>query len=111
MRVRAFESGEAFLAAQGRSREVDCAVIDIQMPGMTGFEVQARMTRAGVKVPVIFITAHGEDGMEEHASGSGAAGFLQKPFTEAALVELIRKALRQRSEPPAAEGGSAAGAE
>ncbi len=104
MRVRAFESGEAFLAAQGRSQEADCAVIDIQMPGMTGFEVQAQMNRTGVKVPVIFITAHGEHGMEEHALGSGAAGFLQKPFTEEALVELIRRALRKRPEPAAAEG-------
>lgn len=111
MNVRTFESGEAFLSDLRRSPEVDCAVIDIQMPGMTGFEVQARMIRAGVKVPVIFITAHGEHGVEEHALGSGAAGFLQKPFTEEALVELIRRALRKRSEPPAAEGVCVADAE
>jgi FixJ family two-component response regulator len=103
MRVRAFESGEAFLAALGRSQEADCAVIDIEMPGMNGFDVQAQMNRAGKRVPVIFITAHGEDRLEKHALGSGAAGFLRKPFTEKALVDLIHRALRHSRKPPAGE--------
>lgn len=101
MRVRTFECGGAFLSALGRSLDVDCVVIDIQMPEMTGLEVQERMNRAGMDVPVIFITAHEEDGIEAHASNAGAAGFLRKPFTEEALVGLIRNALRGRWKPPA----------
>jgi FixJ family two-component response regulator len=106
MRVRTFESGGAFLSALGNRQDVDCLVIDVQMPGMTGREVQERMNRAGMDVPVIFITAHGDDGIEEDALKAGAAGFLRKPFTEEALVGLIRKVLRQRRKSPEGAGGN-----
>jgi FixJ family two-component response regulator len=80
-------------------------VIDVQMPGMTGLEVQERMNRAGMDVPVIFITAHEEEGVEEQALRAGAAGFLRKPFTEEALVGLIRSAMSRRRKPVAGEAG------
>ncbi len=96
MQVRTFASGEAFLAALGRSHDADCSVIDVQMPRMTGLEVQERMNRAGMDVPVIFITAHEEEGVEEHALRAGAVGFLRKPFTDEALVGLIRNAMQHR---------------
>jgi FixJ family two-component response regulator len=96
MQVRTFATGEEFLAALSRSDDADCSVIDVQMPGMTGFEVQERMNLAGMDMPVIFITAHEEEGFEEHALKAGAVGFLRKPFKDEALVGLIRNALQRR---------------
>ena len=101
MQVRTFASGEEFLSALSRSHDVDCSVIDVQMPGMTGLEVQEHMNRAGMDVPVIFITAFTEEGIEEKAMSAGAVGFLRKPFTDEALVELIRIALQRRRKPDA----------
>ena len=71
-------------------------MIDVQMPGMTGLEVQEQMQRAGMDLPVIFITAHDEEGVEDRAFKSGAAGFLRKPFSDEVLVGLIRKAMQRR---------------
>jgi FixJ family two-component response regulator len=105
MQVRTSASGEEFLTALSRSCDADCSVIDVQMPGMTGLEVQERMNRAGMDVPVIFITAHEEEGVEEQALRAGAAGFLRKPFTEEALVGLIRSAMSRRRKPVAGEAG------
>lgn len=96
MRVRTFSSGEEFLFALSQSPETDCAVIDVKMPNMSGLEVQEHMTRSGSSVPVILMTAHDEEGVEELALKVGAAGFLRKPFMEQALVELIRGAIRHR---------------
>jgi len=103
MQARTFATGEEFLSALSRSEDLDCAVIDVQMPGMNGLEVQDRMNRAGMDVPVIFITAHEEEGVEEHAMRAGAVGFLRKPFTDEALVGLIRIALQRRRKPFAGE--------
>jgi FixJ family two-component response regulator len=96
MQVRTFASGQEFLSALGSSHDADCSVIDVQMPGMTGLEVQERMNRTGIDLPVIFITAHEEQGIEEHALRDGAAGFLRKPFSDEVLVGLIRNALKGR---------------
>ena len=98
MQVRTFASGEEFLSALSGSNNADCSVIDVQMPGMTGLEVQERMNRSEMDVPIIFITAHEEDGVEESALKAGAVGFLRKPFTDDALVGLIRTALQRRRE-------------
>lgn len=100
MQVRTFASGVEFLSALSRSHDADCSVIDVQMPGMTGLEVQERMNRDGMDVPVIFITAHEEEGVEEHALKAGAVGFLRKPFTDEVLVGLIRNALQRRRNAP-----------
>ena len=101
MQVRTFASGEEFLSALSRSHDVDCSVIDVQMPGMTGLEVQEHMNRAGMDVPVIFITAFTEEGIEEKVMSAGAVGFLRKPFTDEALVGLIRIAMQRRRKPDA----------
>jgi len=96
MHVRTFASGEEFLAALSRSCDGDCSVIDVQMPGMTGLEVQEALNRGGIDVPVIFITAHNEEGIEERAMRAGAIGFLRKPLTEKDLINLIAKALQSK---------------
>jgi FixJ family two-component response regulator len=96
MQVRTFASGQEFLSTLSSSHQADCSLIDVQMPGMTGLEVQERIKLAGADLPVIFITAHEEDGVEERAMRAGAAGFLRKPFSDETLVGLIRDALWRR---------------
>jgi FixJ family two-component response regulator len=105
MQVRTFASGEEFLSALRGSPEVDCSVIDVMMPGMTGLEVQEQMNHAGLDVPVIFMTAHEIEGAEEQALRSGALGFLRKPFKEEALVALIRKAVQRPRKSAAPDAG------
>ena len=60
------------------------------MPGMNGLEVQRRLALEGIVLPLVFITAHEEDGIAERAIAAGAVGFLQKPFTDQSLIKLIR---------------------
>ncbi len=88
-----FDSGHALLRALESSRRFACAVIDVQMHGMSGLEVQRLLTREGIALPLIFITGHAEEGIAERAAAAGALGFLHKPFTDQSLIELIRCAL------------------
>jgi FixJ family two-component response regulator len=97
MQVFTFASGEEFLSAMAGSHIPDCSVIDVHMPGMNGLEVQARMAREKLDVPLIFMTAHDEAGVEEQALKDGAVGFLRKPFSDEALVKLIRNGLQHHS--------------
>lgn len=106
MQVRTFASGEEFLSALRKAPQVDCSIVDLMMPGMTGLEVQEQMNQAGLDVPVIFMTAHEIEGAKEQALRGGAVGFLQKPFKEKALVELIRKAMQRRRKSVASDTGS-----
>jgi FixJ family two-component response regulator len=111
MHVRTFGSGREFLAALRRSCDGDCSVIDVQMPGMTGLEVQEALNRAGIDVPVIFITAHNEEGVEERAMRAGAVGLLRKPFMDETLVGLIHTALQRPRKGAAHEGRQRQGSE
>jgi two-component system, LuxR family, response regulator FixJ len=101
MQVRTFSSGEEFLSAMGKTQHADCSVIDMKMPGMTGQDVLERMNRAGMDVPVIIISAHEEERLEEKALKAGAIGFLRKPFSDEKLVGLIRIALQRLRKPVA----------
>jgi two-component system, LuxR family, response regulator FixJ len=96
MRTLIFPSGEALLADLTQSQAVDCVVLDVKMPGMTGLDVQDYMKHAGWVIPLIFITAHEDQVVEAQALGNGAIGFLRKPFTEQDLMGFIHQALRQR---------------
>lgn len=104
MRAQTFASGREFLSALSRSQGADCSVIDVQMPEMTGLEVQERLKLARLEIPVIFITAHEEEGVEAHALKAGAVGFLRKPFSDEVLIGLIRTALQRRRSPAACNG-------
>jgi FixJ family two-component response regulator len=104
MRVRTFGSGEEFLSALKVSPDADCSLIDVQMPGMSGLEVQDTLNRSGIDLPVIFITAHRGEGMELRAMKAGAVGFLRKPFSDDMLVGLIRKVLQCRPKPKPCTG-------
>jgi FixJ family two-component response regulator len=88
--VRDFASAEDFLASNDL-KEFACAITDIQMPGMNGFELKrALITRHG-SLPVIMITARTEPGIEEKAMASGASCFLRKPFEAETLVNCLRR--------------------
>ena len=94
--VESFASGAAFLEAYAGHRHGDaseCLVSDIRMPGMSGLQLQDELGRRGIQLPLVFVTAHGDVPLAVEAMRKGAANFLEKPFTEEALVEAVRTAL------------------
>lgn len=91
-RGHTFASAEAFLDSLSRSRPA-CLVLDVHLDGMNGFELQTCLMEAGAEVPIIFITAHDDAGTRARMEQSGAAGHLRKPFDDAALLDLIRRAV------------------
>jgi FixJ family two-component response regulator len=89
-----FSSAEQFLDSQSRSK-VACLIADIRMPGMSGLELQAKLKVERFRMPVIFITAHGDAEMRIHAMREGAVEFLGKPFDDAVLLEIVHTALER----------------
>jgi len=89
---RAFGSAEEFLRSR-EHRQVACLIADIRMPGMSGLALQARLNAEQVRIPTIFITAHGDARMRLQALRSGAVEFLTKPFDDEVLLESVRAAL------------------
>jgi FixJ family two-component response regulator len=92
LHVETFESTSAFLAAP-RNEAASCLVLDVRLPGESGLEFQDRLKKAGVAIPIIFITAHGDIPMTSRAFKAGAVEFLTKPFQKDALLEAIHHAL------------------
>jgi FixJ family two-component response regulator len=90
--VRSFASAEDFLNS-GQQHETACLIADIRMPGMSGLDLQARLTADHCPIPIIFITAHGDEQMRLQAMRGGAVKFLGKPFDCAILLESVRVAL------------------
>jgi FixJ family two-component response regulator len=90
--VRSFASAEDFLNS-GQQRETGCLVADIRMPGMSGLDLQAKLNADHCPIPIIFITAHGDEQMRLQAMRGGAVKFLGKPFDSAILLESVRVAL------------------
>ena len=88
-----FSSGDELLQllAAMPSYRPDCVILDVQMPGSNGLEVQRRL--AGSALPIIIITAHDELGMRERALAAGAVAFLRKPFGYDLFVKTVRAAL------------------
>jgi len=86
-----YPSAEAFLAPTPLPRP-DCLVLDIQMGGMSGLDLQLRLAEAGSPVPIIFITAHDEPEIREQAQKGGCVAYLRKPFSGESLLEAIRHA-------------------
>lgn len=90
--AQAFASAEDFLKS-GQQRDTGCLIADIRMPGMSGLELQAKLNADHIRVPTIFITAHGDEKMRMQALRAGAVEFLAKPFDDDALLERVRAAL------------------
>lgn len=92
LRVETFESAAGFLERCGPEM-AGCLVLDLRMPGMDGLELQQRLMRAGFRLPVIMISAHGEVESAVLAMKGGAVDFLRKPYQPKVLLERIRQAL------------------
>src|SRR5215210_9155088 len=90
--ARAFESAEEFIES-GQQFQVDCLITDIRMPGMSGLELQAKLNTEGCRIPIVFITAHGDAKMRMQALRAGAVEFLAKPFDDDVLLESVHAAL------------------
>jgi FixJ family two-component response regulator len=90
--AQAFASAEEFLNS-GRQRQAGCLITDIRMPGMSGLELQARLNAERCRIPIVFITAHGDEKMRMQALRAGAVEFMAKPFDDEALLESVRAAL------------------
>ena len=90
--TRLFASAEEFLDS-GQPRQCACLIADIRMPGMSGLDLQAKLNAEQIRIPIIFITAHGDEHMRMQALRSGAVEFLAKPFDDEVLLETVRAAL------------------
>ena len=93
--VQTFASGEEFLDSFATHRPA-CVLLDIHMPAMTGFDVQARLRAMHIHVPVVFITASDDLSLSEKMVAEGGIRLLRKPFSNAELLEAIEVALRSR---------------
>jgi FixJ family two-component response regulator len=92
MRVRTFASGEDLLRADVLG-EAGCLVLDLRLEGMTGLDVMAHLSAAGQAVPVVMLTAHGDEEVRQQALKAGARAFLAKPFRPDELVPIIEQLL------------------
>lgn len=95
-RVQAFASAESLLEA-GTPGETACLILDVRMPGIDGLELQCRLNAEGVRVPIIFITAHDDAAIRRRAIEAGAINFLPKPYAAAELLETVQTAVRGRN--------------
>ena len=93
--ARVFPSAEEFLVSDSLG-QTKCLVLDIAMPGMTGFDLQQELKVRGQSIPIIFITAQKDDTVRTRALDRGAVGFLPKPFSDTALLSALNTALGLR---------------
>ncbi len=91
--AQSFGSAEEFLSS-GLQHETGCLIADIRMPGMSGLELQSKLNSDHIRIPTIFITAHGDERMRLQAMRGGAVKFLTKPFDSETLLEAVRVALK-----------------
>lgn len=94
-RVETFASGSEFLRTVGEGR-TGCAVLDVKMPHVSGFEVLERLAARGSTLPVILVTGHADIPMAMHAMKVGCVSFLAKPFEDVALLDAVRQAFRRQ---------------
>lgn len=93
--AKVFPSAGDFLRS-GQLDDTGCLILDVQMPGMSGLELQSRLMASKSRVPIIFISAHADAEARARALEAGAVGFLQKPFSEDALLNAIKSSVATR---------------
>jgi len=96
MKVLTFKSAEDLLKCKLRE-EKTCLITDIKMRGLSGLELQQQLTQRGIKIPAIFLTAFDSNESRQRAKQAGAAGYLQKPVDDQALLDTIKWALSSDS--------------
>jgi len=89
--AKTFDSANAFIASLAGGLP-QCLIVDLQMPGMSGIELQNYLIRNGVRIPTIVMTAHGDAGIRERCNAAGAIVFLPKPLQDRALFAAIHRA-------------------
>jgi FixJ family two-component response regulator len=94
LRAESFATAQGFLSSERRDGP-SCLVLDVRLPDTSGLDLQQELSRAGVKIPIIFITGHADIPMTVKAMKSGAFEFLTKPFREQDLLDVIHRALRR----------------
>ena len=92
--VYTFASAQEFLQSH-REAETACLISDVQMPNMSGVELQADLANRGFRIPTIFMTAFPDESVRRRAMDAGAVGFLNKPFNGKALIQFIQDAISQ----------------
>lgn len=93
-KAHSFPTGESFLQWQA-GHCADCLVLDLHLPGLSGFEVRQQLLELAPQMPVIFITAHDATETRDRAQGSRCAAYLRKPFRGEALLEAVAAAIQQ----------------
>jgi FixJ family two-component response regulator len=94
LRSESFPSAQEFLRS-GAAASPGCLVLDVRLPGLNGLDFQQKLAEAGVEIPIIFITGHGDIPMSVRAMKSGAVEFLTKPFRDQDLLDAIHQALER----------------
>jgi len=94
-RVETFQSAEAFLDSV-HHENTGCLVLDLRMTGMNGLDLLRHLAATGSRIPVIILTAHGDDETRQRSLQAGAVAFLTKPFQSATLLDAVRTALAAR---------------
>ena len=94
LRAESFANGQDFLS-QRPTADTSCLVLDVRLPDMSGLDFQRQLAEAGIQIPIIFITAHGDVPMSVRALKSGAVEFLIKPFRDQELLDAIQQALQR----------------
>ena len=94
LRVRLFESAQELLQSELEDSP-RCLVLDIRLPGLGGFDLQAELAKSNIKIPIIFVTGHGDISMSVRAMKAGAVDFLTKPFHEQELLDAVTTALKR----------------
>ena len=94
LRVECFSAPQEFLRRR-HCEGPSCLVLDVRMPGLSGFDLQRELDRVERRIPIIYITAHGDIPMAVQAMKAGAIDFLSKPFREEDLLDAVRKALER----------------
>ena len=93
-KAESFASAQDFLA-RSRTEAPSCLVLDLKMPGLSGLDLQKRMAEAGVEIPIVFLTGHGDIPATVQAMKAGAVEFLTKPVDEEDLVRAIQEAIER----------------
>ena len=94
MHVQTFASAQEFMASN-RPDAPSCLVLDVRMPGLSGLDLQRELSNSGFRIPIIFITGHGDIPMSVRAMKAGAVEFLTKPFRDQDLLDAISQALER----------------
>jgi FixJ family two-component response regulator len=94
--VKLFASAEEFLDSDA-ALQADCAILDVRLPGISGIDLQQRLAADGQSIPIIIITAQGDDKTRDEAVAAGAIAFLKKPVKEEVLLAALESALNRKA--------------